>query len=141
MDESSASGKSHHHPSSTVIQLLWMLHYIRMCTMTKQTFFLVSSAGDRQHPPGGPLLPGSGTGQHLTQNPPGWHPHLRHQAVLLGRQPAPLQHPHVSPHVRHQPAQAAPEAARYTDDKMETPTLQFQLVVLSSLPVYDFHVK
>lgn len=66
-----------------------------------------------EHPPGRPLLSGSRPSQHLTQNPPGWHPHLRYQAVLFGGQSAPLQHPDVSSYLCHKLAQAPAEAARW----------------------------
>lgn len=68
--------------------------------------------GHRQHPPGGRVLFGSRAGQHAAQSSAGRHPHIGDQAALPGRRPAPLQRPHVPPHVRHQPAQAQTEAAR-----------------------------
>lgn len=69
--------------------------------------------GHRQHPPGGRVLFGSGAGQHAAQGSPGRHPHIGDQAALPGRGPAPLQRPHVPPHVRHQPAKTQTEAARW----------------------------
>lgn len=69
--------------------------------------------GHRQHPPGRRVLFGSGAGQHAAQGSPGRHPHIGDQAALPGRGPAPLQRPHVPPYVRHQPAQAQTEAARW----------------------------
>lgn len=132
VDESSASGKSNHCPFFLLQGFtlknnfflftpvlprhnVWIIKNLFLCLQHHQHCWscLVSSAGYWQHPPSGPLLSGSGPGQHLTQNTPGWHSHLWHQAVLFRGQPAPLQHPDVSPYVCHQPAQTSPEAAGY----------------------------
>lgn len=92
---------------------LWNSHFGFL--MINQLYFIThfpSPVGYRQHPSGGPLLPGSSSRQHPAKNPSGWNSHIWHQAVLLRWQPAPMQYPNVSSHVCHQPAQAPPEAAR-----------------------------
>lgn len=68
--------------------------------------------GHRRHPPGGRVLPGPGSRQQLAQGPARRGSRLRSQAALSGGHAPPLQCADVPSHLRHQPSQAAPEAAR-----------------------------
>lgn len=67
--------------------------------------------GHRQYPPGGFILPRTGACQYPSKDAPRRHPRLRNQAELPGGKPAPLQHPHVPAHLRHQHAQTTAETA------------------------------
>lgn len=69
-------------------------------------------AGDRRHPSGGGVLPGSGALQHSAQDSPGWHPPVRDQAAVPGGGAPPVQRAHVPAHLRHQPAQTPAETTR-----------------------------
>lgn len=73
----------------------------------------VSLPGHWQYPWGWCVLLGSGSSQYSPQDSSGWHPPVWNQTVVPGGRASSMQRPHVSPHLRHQPAQTTAETARW----------------------------